>query len=116
MKRKSLGYGNQQSLLLKQRRPLIMDKRAVIRGLMRLFFLGAFIGGTVFCYVWTRLEVLRLNYRLLEISKNERNLYIQNERLKVDMALLVSPSRLSSMAKNQFKLKNPEQNQVIYMK
>ena len=106
----------QQHFLLSQKRPVITDKKALLRGLGTLMMLGILLTGTVLFYVWSRLEVVRLNYAILEASKEEKRLYLKNERFKVELATLMSPSRLSYLAKNQLKLKDPSQHQVIYMK
>lgn len=106
----------QQNLLFQQRRPVITDRKAVLKGLGMMMGLGILITGTILFYVWSRLEVVRLNYSILETSKEERRLFLQNERFKVELATLMSPSRLSYLAKSQLNLKDPSQHQVIYMK
>lgn len=94
----------------------MVDKKAVLKGLFHLFLMGSLIAVPILFYVWTRLEVVHLNYALLDISKEERKLFMKNEGLKVELAMLMSPSRLSFMAKHRFHLKNPSRNQIIYMK
>jgi len=103
-------------VLLRQKRPLMTDKRAVTRRLARLFALGGILAGTILIYVWTRLEVVQLNYELLDLTREERRLSMRNGQLKVELAILMSPSRLSSMAQDRFKLKNPSRSQIIYIK
>lgn len=102
--------------LMRQQRPLMMDRNALFQGVGSLLFFGLVVAGPILFYVWTRLEVVRLNYQLLDISKEERKLFMQHERLKIELAMLRSPSRLSPLAKNRFHLKNPSQQQIIYMK
>ena len=106
----------QQNLLLKQKRPLIVDRKAMIRGIFQLFLMGGILSGAILFYVWTRIQVVQLNYELLDLTKAEREIFMKHERLKVELAMLMSPSRLSSMAENQFKLKSPSRHQVIYIK
>jgi len=105
----------QQHFLLSQKRPVITDKKALLRGLGTLMMLGILLTGTVLFYVWSRLEVVRLNYAILEASKEEKRLYLKNERFKVELATLMSPSRLSHLATTRFQLQNPKKSQIIYM-
>ena len=107
---------NQRPLLFGQKRPLIPDKRVLIQGLLQLAVAGALLAGPILFYVWTRLEVVRLNYELLDVSGNEREHFMQHERCLVELAMLKSPSRLSFMAKQRFHLKNPTKNQIIHMR
>ena len=81
-----------------------------------LMGIGILLTGTILFYVWSRVEVVRLNYTILATSKEERKLFMQNERLKVELAQLLTPSRLSSLAENKLNLKNPSHRQIIYMK
>lgn len=106
----------QQSLLFKQKRPVVTDTQAIMKGLGTLMGIGVLLTGTILFYVWSRVEVVRLNYAILETSKEERKLFMQNERLKVELAQLMTPSRLSSLAKNKLNLKDPSHRQIIYMK
>lgn len=119
MKRKSIAYRSLQRaehILYKQKRSLTVDRTAVFFGILKLFLLGCFLTGIVLFYVWSRVEVVRLNYKILEVTKEERRHFMKNERLKIELATLSSPSRLSSMATERFHLKNPKHEQIIYMK
>lgn len=106
----------QRQLLSDQKRPLILDKRVLIQGLLQLALAGALLAVPILFYVWTRLEVVRLNYELSDIAENERQHFMQHEKFMVELAMLKSPSRLSFMAKKRFHLKNPTKNQIIHMK
>ena len=81
-----------------------------------LMGIGILLTGTILFYVWSRVEVVRLNYAILEASKEERKFFMHHERLKVELAKLLTPSRLSSLAKNKLNLKDPSHRQIIYMK
>ncbi len=106
----------QQSLLFQQKRPVVTEPKAILRGLGTLMGIGILLTGTILFYVWSRVEVVRLNYAILEVSRAERKLFMQNERLKVELAQLLTPSRLSSLAKNKLNLKDPSHRQIIYIK
>ncbi len=108
-------YRNQK-LLVRQRRPLVTNKNAVAKGFSQLMIIGVVIAVTLLFYVWSRVEVVRLNYAILEVSKVEKKLYLENEHLKVELATLQAPGRLAYLAKTQKELKNPESSQIIYMK
>lgn len=116
MKRKSNAYLRAEHILYQQKRSLSIARPAIFMGILKLFLLGCGLTGTVLFYVWSRVEVVRLNYKILEITKEERLYFMQNERLKIEFATLNSPSRLSSMATEWFHLKNPTHDQIIYMK
>lgn len=116
MKRKSNAYVRAEHILYQQKRSLSIDRTAIFLGILKLFLLGCFLTGIVLFYVWSRVEVVRLNYKILEVTKEERRHFMQHERFKIEFATLSSPSRLSSMATERFHLKNPTHDQIIYMK
>lgn len=104
-----------KTVLFTQKRSLT-DKKIVLQGFSKPLFWGIVLTMTVLFYVWTRVEVVRLNYSILEMSKKEKELFMKHEQLREELAILTSPSRLSSLAKSQLHLKDPSQHQIIYMK
>lgn len=66
-------------------------------------------------YVWTRVQVVETGYRLRTLEADKERLKEDNRSLMVEAATLRSPQRLEQLAA-QMGLKQPTQNQIIYMK
>ncbi|MBI4040837.1 MAG: cell division protein FtsL [Deltaproteobacteria bacterium] len=105
----------QQSLLFRQKRHIATDKKAIARTLIHLVVFGVCVTLVALFYVWTRVEVVKLNYALGTALHEEERLHMKNERLSVELARLASPSRLSYIASEEFHLKTPKNEQIIYM-
>ncbi len=100
---------------------LVRTQRVSQRGpkLSRFFpilFVLIFVGAISWFYAWTRVQVVKLHYQIIEITKIEAELAKQNNKLRVQLATLKSPGRIEFIAKNQLRLKDPTQEQVIYLK
>ncbi len=94
---------------LAQRKPKI-NKVMPILGIMLL------VGLCAWFYVWTRVQVVKMNYSIAKISNIEKDLLKENEKLRLRLATLKSHSRIEFIAKNQLQLKDPLEGQVIYLK
>lgn len=113
----TLSFQNRRSAtLFQQRKALVTDKKTVFKRFSHTLAFGILLTAVILFYVWTRVEVVRLNYAISDVSKKEKELLMKNEQLKVELATLSAPSRLSSLARDELHLKDPNQRQVIYMK
>lgn len=64
-------------------------------------------------FVWSRLQVLHLEYDLSSLEGRVRDLQQQERRLRVEAASLRNPGRIEQLAKNQLGLRLPAPAQVI---
>lgn len=67
-------------------------------GLGTTFLLLAPVVGAALFVVWTRVETLRLGYRLAEEAELHQRLLEQNRGLQVEVGALKSPERLRRLA------------------
>ena len=81
-----------------------------------LLFVLVFVGAIAWFYAWTRVQVVKLHYQIIELAKIDAELAKQSNKLRVQLATLKSPSRIEYIAKNQLRLKEATQEQVIYLK
>lgn len=54
-------------------------------------------------------------YRLEKLQSEIKDINMQNERLKVEIAKLKSIARIEDIAKNKLNMKEPENQQIIYL-
>lgn len=99
-----------------RKRGLAANKGLKMRGFVKsvavyLSLIFAFSLG----YVWTRVQVLETGYRLRTLEADKDRLKEDNRSLMVEAATLRSPQRLEQLAA-QMGLKQPTQNQIIYLK
>ena len=87
---------------------------------MRSLFKGTAIYLTFFFvfalgYVWTRVQVMEMGYRIRQFQGVHDRLKEENREMAVEAATLRSPQRLETMA-TQLGLKRPGQNQIYFLK
>ncbi|MBI2609370.1 MAG: cell division protein FtsL [Deltaproteobacteria bacterium] len=100
-------------LLGKQR---IQNRAPQFQKIIPSLILMIFISCSLWFYAWTRIQVMSLHYSIVEVSKVEKEVLQQNQKLRLKLATLKSPSRIEFIAKNQLDLKDPVSTQVIYLK
>jgi cell division protein FtsL len=67
-------------------------------------------------YVWSRLEVINLGYRISHVDKTQKELLRVNRELKLEIASLKSPSRLEKIGKENLNLFPPDPRQIVIMR
>lgn len=67
-------------------------------------------------HVWSRVEVIDLNLKISELARQTKEELQENKRLKVEVALLKTPSRIESLAKRELGLALPTDQQVVLVK
>lgn len=77
--------------------------------------LGICLVGLALSHVWLRLQVVHLGYVLSSTSKLYNQLEQENRELKVELATLISPERLETMARTRLGLVEPEKGQVVIL-
>jgi cell division protein FtsL len=83
------------------------------RGLVALMVLGMAVAcSAAATQVWTRLRVIDYGYQLSQASKENVRLKESNRRLRLELALLKSPSRIAQIATVELGLHPPTPEQI----
>ena len=70
---------------------------------------------TLFSIVFCKMEVRRMGYSVLKLSREERQMR-DKERLQIiTLAKMTRPERLQAVAQNRLTFKKPESGQIIQM-
>jgi cell division protein FtsL len=93
--------------------------KAMTRSGNRIFFFILFllflIGGSLF-YVWSRIQVIQLGYKVSDALKEERSLAEANKRLRLEIATLKSYTRIEKIAVEELRMIKPKPDQVIVIR
>ena len=77
-----------------------------------LIFMGFFISELLF-YTWCRVQSIQVQYEISELADNQDRLVMMQDNLKIELARLKSPQRISKIAKEQLGLILPTNKQLI---
>ncbi len=83
---------------------------------MKRFFVALFIFLAVLVYVWQRINVIELGYRIEAMERERKELLQKNKALLVEAASLGSPQRIEEIARSQLGMVRPSPGQVIFIK
>lgn len=64
-------------------------------------------------FVWTRLQNIRLRRENMRLKQREQEVLLENNRLKLEWARLISPKRLEELGAEKYNLRRPRPEQVI---
>ena len=67
-------------------------------------------------HVWSRVEVIDLNLRIGEASRQMKEQQQENKRLRVEVASLKAPARIEALAKGELGMALPTDQQVVLVK
>lgn len=82
---------------------------------VRAVLLVAGITAITLFFVWTRLQNIRLRREGSRLKQREQEVLLENNRLKLEWARLVSPKRLEDLGEHKYNLKRPRPEQVIVL-
>lgn len=85
-------------------------------GNLRVFLVVAGITIVTLFFVWTRLQNIRLRRESVRLKQREQEVLLENNRLKLEWARLVSPKRLEDLGQEKYNLKRPRPEQVIVLR
>lgn len=85
------------------------------RHYLTLAILALVLTGATLVHVWLRLQVVQVGYVLSTTSKLQSRLEQENRELKVELATLISPERLETLARKRLGMVPPEKGQVIIL-
>ncbi len=79
-------------------------------------FASVMIGvGCLFAMVFCKMEVRRMGYSVLKLSREERQMRDQERQQMIQLAKMTRPERLQDVAEHRLTLKKPESGQIIQM-
>lgn len=84
-------------------------------GNLRVFLVVASITIVTLFFVWTRLQNIRLRRENARLKVREQEVLLENNRLKLEWARLISPKRLEDLGEQKYNLKRPRPEQVIVL-
>jgi cell division protein FtsL len=84
-------------------------------GNLRVFLVVASITIVTLFFVWTRLQNIRLRRESARLKSREQEVLLENNRLKLEWARLISPKRLEDLGEQKYNLKRPRPEQVIVL-
>ncbi len=67
-------------------------------------------------HVWSRCKVMDLNLQVAETRRQVKDLQQEQTRLKVETASLKTPARIEMLAKGEFGMALPTDQQVVLVK
>ena len=77
-----------------------------------LIFMTLFIA-ELLVYTWSRVQCIQVRYEISEITANQEQLVRLQDNLKIELARLKAPRRISKIAKQQLGLVAPTSNQLV---
>ncbi|MEA1970948.1 MAG: cell division protein FtsL [Thermodesulfobacteriota bacterium] len=84
--------------------------------LFRLIIIALMFMAITLVYVWFRISITKIDYRIAEEVHRGDSLLEENRKLKVETATLRSPHRVESIARTKLGMGYPERDQVIFLK
>jgi cell division protein FtsL len=84
-------------------------------GTLRVMLVLAGITVVTLFFVWTRLQNIRLRREGSRLKQREQEVFLENNRLKLEWARLVSPKRLEELGQEKYNLKRPRPEQVVIL-
>lgn len=89
------------------------DRRR-LRELLVVLLVVVSFGGGLLAYTWIHLEVLAAGYRIVKLEREQRRLYEEERRLRLEASYLASPQRIEQRANRELGLHPPTMEQVIF--
>jgi len=77
-----------------------------------IIFMAVFIA-ELFLYTWCRVNCIDVGYEISKETKKQDELIALQNNLKIELASLKSPERISKIAKDQLGLNTPTKSQTI---
>jgi len=82
-------------------------------GLMPMMIFIALVLVLSLFFVWTRIQVINLEYQISSQQERLREMHQENKNLRLEAASLRNPGRIEKVAVNELGLRFPSPQQVI---
>lgn len=83
---------------------------------MKKLLLAFFIFLAVLLYVWQRVNVIEMGYRIEALEKERKELLQKNKALLIEAASLGSPRRIEEIAISQLGMVRPSPGQMVFIR
>ncbi len=80
-----------------------------------MVILFAIAMGFALLFVWTRVRVIQLGYEVTRLRKETADLTEQKDHLEAEVASLRSPERLEGIAREQFGMRLPQGDEIVFV-
>lgn len=70
----------------------------------------------VFCFLWVRIYIIDIGYRISETLETGTALQEENRQLRIARASLVAPARIEGIAREKLGMVEPDTTQVITLR
>ena len=84
-------------------------------GTLRLLLVVLCLTLVALFFVWTRTQNTNLRIKNSRLKQREQEALVENNRLKLEWARLVSPKRLEELGKEKYNLNRPRPDQVVVL-
>ncbi len=81
-----------------------------------ILILSLVLGVGVLLYVWGKMDIVRVGYRLEELSKKKVVLERDQEVLRLRISQLMAPDRIAREAKDKLGMRVPGPGQIILVR
>ena len=82
----------------------------------RLIVVALLFMTALLLYVWVRISITNIDYRIAGEMHCREALLEENRKLKIEIATLKSPSRIESIARAKLGMRYPERDEVIFLR
>lgn len=83
---------------------------------MKKLLLAFFIFLAVLLYVWQRVNVIEMGYRIEALERERKELLQKNKALLIEAASLGSPQRIEEIAISQLGMVRPSPGQMVFIR
>ncbi len=77
--------------------------------------LGMLLMLCFFVFIWVRIYVLELGYRMSKVMQQHEQLLEENKKLRIERASLIAPSRIERVARTELGMVVPKNDQVVVL-
>lgn len=81
--------------------------------LLKVLFLVVFVMPLVLFYIWSRVQIVQMNYDINRQQQDQLRLFDDNKRLLTEAAVLKTPNRLRQFAHDKLSMDLPAQSNIV---
>jgi len=78
--------------------------------------MGLLVLLSVFCFLWVRIYIIDIGYRISETLEAGKELQEENRQLRIARASLIAPARIEKIARGELGMVEPETQQVVTLR
>lgn len=105
-----------KTLALRQQSALTKRDFSKIRILLRLLLLGTVLMLFSLFYIWSRVQIVQIGYDIGELQRQQKDLRVENQNLKMEISVLKAPERIEKLATEKLQMTWPTPEKVYEIK